>query len=152
MPEYQEPHIHAVTAKYIWEPLKFSHDWQMLGIWADGTDAEQKLASDTVNLRLKLGLVYPLDEDSHIQRGNSGAQGYVWPHLGDLSGDDDLRLQAMECHARSMRLNFGPWVLQVSVCSFVIEIRDYNKEKFYRCNTLPTLRSNGSRESFGRNR
>jgi len=120
MPETLEPIMHQMVAKHIFEPLRHSCDWQLRGIWADGTDAEQLAAtnrdSTRDSTRMKHGLVYELNSNSRIKRGH-GAQGYVWPHIPGGIPDVPCRLQDIYCHARSMRLDFGSCVLQV--CSII---------------------------------
>jgi hypothetical protein len=118
MPEHHETVASHLGLTYLLEEIKHDHNWQVKGIWADATDAEQKTLP--ANHPGKNGLVFKLGPDSSIERGNQGAQTPVWPRwIPDANNTqpvpkiDALELNDVYYTSRALIIDFGPLWLQV---------------------------------------
>ncbi|KAH7906784.1 hypothetical protein BJ138DRAFT_1104858 [Hygrophoropsis aurantiaca] len=122
MPEYRECLAHYLVAQSVFAAEKPHHNWQVHGIWVDGTEKERSAAPRGTPLRN--GHVYSLSPNTTIKRGTNGAQTPVWPpkfqcpakrkrDAPDPPSIEELELQDISYTGRTLVMDFRDLWLQV---------------------------------------
>jgi hypothetical protein len=118
MPEYGESWISQLLI-YLWMlwMLSVGGSLDVLNIWLDATDTEQK--AFPAGSRARQGHVYPIDDTSTVIRGQRNNQKHVYPPAYAKSGvpivSRGLKLQDVVFAARNVILNLGPQWVQVII-------------------------------------